>query len=91
MICSIEGYPIPSIKLYKQDENISSNFTTFEFQNKINYTFPRISRSDNGTYSCRYETDSKNSEEKLFHVFVLCKFRLIKSLRPCTFFYYLNR
>ena len=73
MICSIEGHPIPSIKLYKQDQIISSNFSIFKFENKINYTFTRISRSDNGTYSCRYETDSPNFEEKLIHVFVFCK------------------
>jgi hypothetical protein len=73
LICSIEGYPIPSINLYKQNQNISSNFLTYEFQNKINYTITRISRSDNGTYSCRYETDSENFEEKLIHVFVFCK------------------
>ena len=74
--CSVEGFPTPSIELFFNDKLILSNASSIqsnEFEKKLNYTFARIEKRDNGTYSCRYYDDSGKLEESLIHVFVYCK------------------
>ena len=71
--CNVKGYPTPLIKLYLNDNPINSLMSYNNFENRIVYNFINIKRINNGTYSCRIDTDSTTTtiNEKI-NVFVYC-------------------
>ena len=79
LACSIERYPTPSISLFNPDSTqIPTIISNFKFENSLNYEFPIINQSNNGTYSCRFNTEDGNLIEKLIHVFVFCMFSFLQ-------------
>ncbi len=70
--CTVKGYPTPLIKLYLNDNHINSSMSYNNFENKIVYNFSNIKRINNGSYSCRFDTDSKTTINEKINVFVYC-------------------
>ena len=68
-----KGYPTPPIELFFKNKSIGSENASLNFENKINYFIPSVSRKrDNGIYICKF-----NDVVEEINVTVFCKFNFL--------------
>ena len=72
--CIAHGYKIPDVSIYFENEMLTNTEVMTDEQEltkTVSFTFDRLTRGNNGTYTCK--VDDKNITESL-DLIVYCKF-----------------